>query len=314
MSIIIVGSGLCGLWLAHELRDRGVREILLIEKARGVGGRMATRRTETSKFDHGAQFYSLRPEIERLNERWKNASLVKPWVAPLGQTRMVAPGGMTSLAKNLAADLDVRLSQKIVRIEFQTNLWSLVSESGSSFNAPVVIFTNPLPQALELLAGNQIQYPKELDDVRYGKALVLLVELKRPSRKMQELQGFISKPNDAIETIADQHAKGVSPTPALTVTMRSDFSEIYFDADETQTTSLILKRLFEFDPDIDVASSQLKKWRYSQPLSHAASGFAKIAPGLFLGGDAFGRPSLNGAVSSAQALAAVLLEKSFVIT
>ena len=49
---LIVGAGASGILLARRLLERGV-PALVLEKSRGVGGRVATRRIGTKKFDHG---------------------------------------------------------------------------------------------------------------------------------------------------------------------------------------------------------------------------------------------------------------------
>jgi predicted NAD/FAD-dependent oxidoreductase len=50
--IAIIGAGLCGLSVAHFLKDGA--KITLFEKELGVSGRMSTRRTWIYFFDHGA--------------------------------------------------------------------------------------------------------------------------------------------------------------------------------------------------------------------------------------------------------------------
>ena len=43
----------------------------VIEKGRGVGGRMATRRMEGARIDHGAQFFTTRDQrLKELNKAW----------------------------------------------------------------------------------------------------------------------------------------------------------------------------------------------------------------------------------------------------
>ena len=42
-TIAVVGAGLSGLLVAHTLRERGAT-VVVLEKSRGVGGRMATKR------------------------------------------------------------------------------------------------------------------------------------------------------------------------------------------------------------------------------------------------------------------------------
>lgn len=57
--IAVVGGGMAGVVCARTLLQAGHR-VTLIEKSRGFGGRMATRRTEFGGFDHGAQYFTVR--------------------------------------------------------------------------------------------------------------------------------------------------------------------------------------------------------------------------------------------------------------
>jgi len=52
--IAVVGAGIAGLACARKLIDAG-HAVRVFEKSRGVGGRMATRRTPQGTYDHGAQ-------------------------------------------------------------------------------------------------------------------------------------------------------------------------------------------------------------------------------------------------------------------
>ncbi len=55
----VIGGGMAGLAAARRLVGAGC-EVRLVDKSRGVGGRMATRRAEGHQFDHGAQFFTAR--------------------------------------------------------------------------------------------------------------------------------------------------------------------------------------------------------------------------------------------------------------
>ena len=52
--VLIIGAGISGLLCATKLRRQGY-SICLIDKGRGVGGRMTTRRLQGARIDHGAQ-------------------------------------------------------------------------------------------------------------------------------------------------------------------------------------------------------------------------------------------------------------------
>ena len=56
---VVIGAGIAGLMAAARLADHG-RSVLVLDKSRGVGGRMATRRIGGAVCDHGAQFFTQR--------------------------------------------------------------------------------------------------------------------------------------------------------------------------------------------------------------------------------------------------------------
>jgi len=54
--VAVVGAGIAGITAARTLAQAGWH-VIVFEKSRGAGGRIATRRTEWGGFDHGAQFF-----------------------------------------------------------------------------------------------------------------------------------------------------------------------------------------------------------------------------------------------------------------
>lgn len=59
--VLIIGGGISGLLCATELKRAGM-SVRVVDKGRGVGGRMATRRMAGGRLDHGAQFFTVRDE------------------------------------------------------------------------------------------------------------------------------------------------------------------------------------------------------------------------------------------------------------
>ncbi len=55
IAVAIIGSGIAGLACARRLAGAGLAPVVL-DKGRGIGGRVATRRVEAMQFDHGAQY------------------------------------------------------------------------------------------------------------------------------------------------------------------------------------------------------------------------------------------------------------------
>src|SRR5918997_1786393 len=121
MTVMVVGAGLAGVACGVELASAGV-DVRILERARTVGGRMASRRIEGRPVDLGAAYFTVRdPGFAEVVDRWQAAGLARPWTAELGvlgggergrapgPMRWAAPGGLRSLVTALAEGLPVEL-------------------------------------------------------------------------------------------------------------------------------------------------------------------------------------------------------------
>ena len=78
--IAIIGTGLAGVTAAKYLENE--YKITLFEKARGIGGRMSTRRSDPYQFDHGAQYFTARTEaFKSFLKPTIDDGLIKDWQA-----------------------------------------------------------------------------------------------------------------------------------------------------------------------------------------------------------------------------------------
>lgn len=304
---LIIGAGLSGLVLANKLSS--ARQVLVFDKARGVGGRLATRRTDDAKFDHGAQFYRLKEPLTDMHQRWLQRGLVRLWFTENGEQHYCAPSGMTALAKDLAQDSRVFLNERVVALKPQAESWTVTFESGRTETADEIIFTCPVPQALEILKMSAVAYPAKLDQVTYSKALVVLFE-KSPVPFTFSEHGYVEPKGSIVFSIGDQRLKGISKADALTVTLNAEFSEMHFDAPETDVIQLAIAELKRQSPSFDPGQAQLKKWRYGQVQKSFGDLFTQVSKGLYLAGDGFGGASLNGAARSANALTKHVLSRT----
>ena len=76
--VVVVGAGAAGLVAARAMAHD--HRVVVIDKARGVGGRMATRRLGPAVFDHGAQFITTHSaEFADEVARWARLEVVRPW-------------------------------------------------------------------------------------------------------------------------------------------------------------------------------------------------------------------------------------------
>jgi photolyase PhrII len=129
--VAVIGAGMAGLACARTLTDHNV-EVVLFDKGRSPGGRLATRRLPPHTFDLGAQYFTARdPRFRRHVESWLDDGVCAPWqgrivaldgaggaarpTPPL--ERLVGTPDMNALARHLAADLHVTTGQRVDRIE-----------------------------------------------------------------------------------------------------------------------------------------------------------------------------------------------------
>ena len=77
--VAVIGAGMAGLTCAQLLHQAGYSTIVL-EKSRGLGGRVATRRVKEIRADHGARY--LEPKgrhLRRLVHILSAHNIVEPW-------------------------------------------------------------------------------------------------------------------------------------------------------------------------------------------------------------------------------------------
>lgn len=140
----VVGAGLSGLLVAASLKEKGV-PVRVYEKSRGLGGRIATRRTAKGNFDHGC------PGIVPRDRAFAD------WLGALSSARsgdqIIGMPWMSALVRPLAAGIDIVRSRRITRLVRDPAGWHLLDD-GNWMHGPFqrVVLTVPAPQAASILA------------------------------------------------------------------------------------------------------------------------------------------------------------------
>lgn len=181
-TIAIIGAGISGLSAATRLQAAG-HAVTVFDKGRGVGGRMATRRTGEHEFDHGAQYFTARGEgLSRLVETWTADHTAAAWF----EGALVGTPAMTAPAKAMAATLaNAPLTGATVTALTRGPAGWTVSGGEGPFEAPgngryaAVVLAVPAPQAIPLAATANIAFP-ELERVVYGPCWALMLAYEAP--------------------------------------------------------------------------------------------------------------------------------------
>lgn len=306
---------MAGLTAARQLTRHGW-DVVLLDKGRGVGGRLATRRIEIpgpgqTRFDHGAPYLSARTsDFQRQIDDWLQAGVLQNWLThPNGEVCYVAPTGMNGLAKYLAQSLTIHTGNAVTRIESLSDGWLAQTEAGITYRAQSLLVTIPAPQAIALLQHSDIEPPAALSAIVYEPCLAALVLLNGPGRV--PAPGEVVFADGPVARLVDNRQKGISAEPTLTVYARADFSRAYLDGDLAAAGQQLLGTLADLIPPERVQSVQVHRWRYSQTETTLAEPLLALPTPqpLLLGGDGFGPGQVEGAFLSGLRLAEWLIER-----
>jgi renalase len=306
-TIAIVGAGMSGLMAGRSLNASGFK-VTVLEKSRGLGGRMATKRIEGMHFDHGAQFFTTSdPRFAAEAERWEASGIARRWAGGHAP-RWTGLPGMTAVAKGLAGDLTVRREAKVTAaVRAESGQWHLEVENAEPERADLLVLSAPLPQALNLLNAGGVKLPsgvaEGLERIDYVPCIAAMVLLDGPSSAPAE---GIRVEDGPIRWIADNALKpGRSGgNGALTILANSAYSRDNYTAEEAKVLADLLSWA---EPQVGgrrIASATVHRWRYSEP-EQTYGELCLWLPELNLGlcGDAFGGPRVEGAACSGWALA-----------
>ena len=321
--VLIIGAGLAGLSAANDLQQAGLN-VLVVDKGRGLGGRLAGRRIGDATFDHGAQFMTARDSRFKASvAEWIEAGVADEWYSsypghPNGHPRYRGVPTMTAVAKYLATDINVMRTTRVESIaqnSTQDNkLWSAALDNGDTISAKALLITSPVPQTIDLLASDNISVPADkqarLDRIDYEACIAVMAVLDGPTAI--PLPGATAFDDGPIGWISDNLQKGVSKIPAVTIHGSGTFSAEHYEKDKMQTGQTLIDAAAPYLGNAKVTEYQVHGWRYSKPSvvdSEACMLLSEATdlPPLALAGDAFAGPRFEGAVLSGWAAAKSLI-------
>lgn len=216
--IAVIGAGLAGLTAAEKLREVGCR-VLVIDKARGPGGRLATRRGEGDiRMDHGCQYLANLAQfdldlLEDCVATWKPKGAQSYPVErdhyPIGSIRHIGVPTMSAIPKAMARRLEVKLTSRVAGLKKVGDDWMLLDDS----HAPIALATwvvsaIPSPQAFQLLEPHEFSELERMSMASYDPNWTLmLVEEDTTGGDLD----VISPESGPIAWIANQRSKPGRP-------------------------------------------------------------------------------------------------------
>jgi predicted NAD/FAD-dependent oxidoreductase len=325
--VLIVGAGISGLMAANLLQKSG-KSVIVLDKGKSVGGRLATRRIGPGRADHGAQFFTVRSqEFRNWVSQWQYEKLAFLWSMGWshgsqsrptedGHPRYAIHGGMNALAKHLAQDLDhVYTGVEVMTATAASQEWLLQDHDGELYTSKALILTPPVPQSLATLRAGatrlaQVDYDI-LSRIEYWPCLCGLfwvdgdIHIPEP--------GAIQFEDGPISWLADNRHKGISrEATILTLHASPEYSTQMWGVPDAQVLEALRSALKPYiESKTKIREAQLKRWMYSLPkkLYDEPCLLAEDLPPLVFAGDAFAQPRVEGAALSGLAAGRTLLEK-----
>lgn len=282
---MVVGAGVAGLAAARALVDRG-DSVVVLDKGRAPGGRLATRRVDDAVFDHGAQFFTTRDgRLGAEVAAWRDAGVVTPWFD--GAWR--GARGMSSLARHLAAGLDVRTGVT-VRAVARSREGYAVDGGDERYGCELVVLTAPVAQSLALLdAGGVALDPAAravLAGVSYDRCLAGMFAAAWPGSL--PAHGVARVDGEVLSWLASNRAKGLCAADAVTAHGSAAWSLARWDDDDAAVLAAMGAEVTRHT-GTEARPVALKRWRYARP-ARFVEGPVVVRDGgatLAFAGDAF---------------------------
>ena len=308
-NIAIIGAGLAGLSALHRLTSHYAAnpisappQIAVIDKSRGLGGRLATRRLPNdAAFDHGAQYIRAGdPGLQHLMARAERQGHAQRWDAPIidgpplsaddDRPRYIGTPGMSALGRFMLAEgerlgkvagmfVERHRQAQIIKLGHGDHTWLLEDQAGYQLGPyDLVIMAIPAPQAATLLASIEGPMATTLTDLKQAAMTLmvpcwsLMVAFEKPlpmDGDSWQLKGGESPLVWVSKTARHTPAKGAATGPdnwyGYVVHASPDWSATHLEDPAEEVTAALLSALQqELGAALpDTIHQAAHRWRYA---------------------------------------------------
>ncbi len=295
VDVAVIGAGLTGLVCAQQLQQLGYG-VVVLEKSRGLGGRVATRRLHNTWADHGVAYFTDEGEqTGALVQNWRDRGILHPWInqdfvwtdgrlhpGEVGSQRYVSPLGITAIAKDLSKALDIWRGQRVEAIAPTANhIWTFIlapvaGEPIRELTARAVVITAPAPQTAALLdplrsQGVPADFFSAVQSVIY-QANLTAIALYSPTRhaELEQVPWRSVRLNhpQLAWVVLDSSKQPNPPQPVMVLHGSAQIADRFLDATDLEPAGRLLldsaaTSLLPWLAEPD--GLQLHRWRYALP-------------------------------------------------
>lgn len=303
---LVVGAGMAGLACGARLQAAGW-SVVVLDKGRRPGGRVATRDTAAGCFDHGAQFFTCR--TAEFAAAVKSTGTAAATWRIAGRDAPVWTGQPTlqSFAQSLSRGLDVRCGQQVAEVERQGDGWLVRGHAAAdrlpfTLAADHLVLTLPLPQ-LAALCPWQV-WP----DPDYAPNWTVMLTL--PEALSPAAASAVSADHPVLGSLLAEHLRpGRGGPPRITVQANAAWSRRHLEHDPADVAAQLQQaaaaHLHCAADELPVVSTH--RWLYALCARPAPGPWWDPAQRLGAAGDGWSAPRVESAWCSGHELAGLML-------
>lgn len=270
---VIVGAGMAGLSCARQLQAQG-DDVLVLEKARGSGGRLSSKRVSGADGNHypfdlgAAQFRATHADFLRVLELLKDDGKA----AAIGNDDWIGMSRNSALTRAMINQFEVRFEQRVTAISRSEGGWKLTVEHAQNIadaqvlQAGRVVLACPPAQAAALVSHDPILRKALAQSLVSPQWVVMIAEQGAEIPSASACVRRLRK--DAPEWLADvslESAKrGMSNDVSIwALHLDCGWSEAHVDAQPDDVRHAVEHYWREAFPGSEVWASHVHRWRYS---------------------------------------------------
>ena len=294
VDVIIIGGGLSGSYLSFKLKKHGYK-VLIIEKSKGIGGRMCTKPVGGNLVDYGCQYITPKTDILlSILSNLEQKSVVKR-IKIDHKDAFISSYGMNKIPQYLSLGVPTLTSSFAERLEYKKNYWVTYTPF-SLYRSRFIVLTMPINQVHMLLKNSNIS-THELPNVEFEEFFTATFKGNSDNQKnaFNESKSF--------PWICNNTLKGLRNTSDIfTVNLSSKLSKKYHQIDPKQRTS-VFQGLLKENGFKHVSHLSLHYWKYAY--SSKQNNISHIFDeniNLGICGDSFSTGKVDGAVQSSHKL------------
>lgn len=293
--VVVIGAGIAGLSISQALHKSG-KSVLCIEKARGSGGRISSKRIKIDGseigFDLGSTCFTAKSAafINKVHY-WREKGVVDAWLEERGETQFVGVPRNSSLTRDLASDVSVEFGMRVSKLMKVENVWQLFHEVQGEETllacANEVVLATPSAQTYELLPDEH-ELKKELISAKIKPQWVVMFAFDEPL----PIPDLVTFPSENIQCISYENSKpqriGEHGYHIYCVQASEQWSTARLDVDKDNVAEELALELFKTcHKSLQVKHEYVHRWLYAQGYEqcHAKKGYLKSDDGLYVCGD-----------------------------